>query len=208
MGGPCDKLVSVAVLYDNPQGLNFEEFFSKVNFISKNLDRMADFSFIRENKYFFAGSVLHIPSTKKYDSLVASYFDKDLQYYKEEFFPQRDNNFIVQKESRKLTGKKIILDTFSRREGNQENKYLHDEPPGNYPEEYFGKNIEFFVLKVLESQVEDEWHADEPYFYEKVLVHPVLTEKREEIFYSEKELVEKYLCYSLENVFDFSVDKA
>lgn len=210
MGGPCDRLVPAAVLYDNPQGLSFEEFFARVNFIAENLkpkEGFPDMHYIIENKYAFAAGILHTPHTNEYDLLINSYFDKDLQYHREEFFPQRNNNFIVRKENRKLIDKEIVLDTFSRREGNKENKYICDEPPENYPEEYSGKNIDFLVLKVLESRIEDEGHADEPYFYEKVLVHPVLIEKKEEVFHSDKELIKKYPEYALRNVYDFSVDK-
>ena len=169
MGLPCDTLIPAAILYDNPNGLSFEEFFSKVNFIAENLKDGDSTRWIKGNRYAFAGSILHIPLRKEYDLLVNSHFDEDLEYYREEFFPLR-RNFKMLNQRREFVGKEIILEVYSTRRGYQEKDYV-DTSQVKIPEEYSGENIDFFVLDVLQSESSGEKDILEgPSFYEKVLV--------------------------------------
>jgi hypothetical protein len=213
MGGPCDILIPAAVLYDNPEGLSFEEFYKKVNLISGKVGS-GDIDWWKENRYLFSGQILNLPLTKEYEETEKSNYNTELKYFRERFDGLFDMKVI--KKQHTLLEDKVIFNvetdfTPKHHEGYSVGDYL-DETEKTYwakgiPEKYMSDaSIEIRITSVIEK--------DEPILvdYEKWEVNqklegiPINFYRSEEKFKDENEVALRYPKYSLNNVYDFSSD--
>lgn len=215
MGGPCDNLVPVAILYSNPKGLTLRQFQIELNKIIPSQRFKFDLSNERANgKYGLAG-ILNLDETEKYKKVTEEFFNKDFQYNKERFISKYFRNFFeVIKRSHKLLEEKINFHTSInnsfKNEGYKVGDYL-DTTWLNVPEKYQDKNVCFQVTEILNTKlddVKDEENWIESFEIEQDVITRAVEFKTEiETFSSLKKLKEKYPCYSPEKIYNFSQEE-
>lgn len=214
MGGPCDTLVPAALLYENPKRLDFEEFYNK----TKNLNDMigaGDLHFFLENKYGFAKMILNHPIKKEHNQLVKSHYNKEFNYYDEMFIPS-DKLKVIRKQHN-LLEEGLKFDVTAEFVKNHFEGYSVGSHLDNIDKTFWVKGVPEKYKKdpEVEIQITSRIKQGEPYLvdYEKYEVDQTLEGRairfntKEEIFDSEDKLAERYPHYSLENVFDFSLEK-
>lgn len=221
MGGPCDTLVPAALLYENPKGLDFNEFYSKTKEIHKKIS-FGDLTFFLENKYSFARSILNHPIKKEHNELMNSYYDNEFNYFTERFFSLGDLKLIKQQHHLLEEGLKFdITPDFVKRHQKRPHFEDYPYPVGSYlddmdkafwvkgvPEKY-KKNPEVGIQVTSKIKQGKPRLVDyDRYEVDQTLEgRAVLFDTKEENFESAEELAKKYPKYSLENVFDFSLEK-
>lgn len=211
MGGPCDILVPAAILYNNPRGLSFEEFYSMTKSISNKVG-YGDVDWWVKNKYLFAGQILNFPFNKEYEDFQKSHHDKEFAYSKERFFDL--NGLKIIKSSHLLLEEKIKFNVIAdfvpnHFEGYSIGNYLeHVEKTywaKGVPEKYRGdSSVEIQITSVLDKSEPVLIDYGKWEIKQKLEGRAIRFDVSEEVFENEENLAKKYPLYSLENMYHFS----
>lgn len=213
MGGPCDQLIPVAILYENPQGLTLGEFQRELTkIVPKKRNLFMIDSSVKSGKYGLT-RILNLNETRKYRELKRSFFDSDFKYNKEIFF-NFYGSLAVRQTSHKLIDEgikfNITVDNPFKNEGRKLGDYL-DNTWLDIPEKYQNKGLEFQITEILNTKLDDcknpELNLEGFWIEQEVIARAVDFKIKKEKFNSIASLKKKYPYYSPEEIYDFSSEE-